>query len=100
MRRSAWFILLGVEENKIGTKIITRSLSNEFESEDITERYKNPPKPSEDRETLNSRLNSDVNFEILVSEENHVSGISARSRFFFEILILVWRSCYIRLECT
>ena len=67
---------LDVEENPIGTKVITRSLTNEFEPEDITDRYKNPAEPPEERDTLNNRLKNDVNYEILVSEENRV-------RFFF-----------------
>lgn len=61
-----------VEENKIGTKVITRSLTNELEPEDLTDRYKNAPQTTDDRETLNSRLKNDVNFEIVASEENRV----------------------------
>ncbi|CAF0762171.1 unnamed protein product [Adineta ricciae] len=67
--------LSDVEENPIGTKVITRSLTNEFEPEDITDRYKNPAEPPEERDTLNNRLRNDVNYEILLSEENRFGEV-------------------------
>ncbi|CAF1272800.1 unnamed protein product, partial [Adineta steineri] len=62
--------MLDVERNKIGTKIITRSLTNETEPEDITERYKNAAESSNEAEKSDTQSKNDVNFELLVSEEN------------------------------
>lgn len=59
--------------------MITRSLTNEFEPEDITDRYKNPAEPPEERDTLNNRLKNDVNYEILLSEENRVRFLLSSS---------------------
>ncbi|UJR26471.1 hypothetical protein I4U23_007798 [Adineta vaga] len=67
--------LTDVQENQIGTKVITRSLSNEFEPEDITASYKNFSTSTEEHETLNNRLKTDVNFEVLISEENRFGEV-------------------------
>ncbi len=56
----------------IGSKIITRSLTNEFEPEDITDRYKNPIKSLEEKDTLAGRLKHDVNIELKIPKDIQV----------------------------
>jgi hypothetical protein len=58
-----------VQENIIGTKIITRSLANEFEPEDITDHYKSSSKSSNQEDNLASRVKNDVNIELKIPEE-------------------------------
>jgi len=56
----------------IASKIITRSLTNEFEPEDITDRYKNPTKSLEEKDTLAARLKHDVNIELKIPKDIQV----------------------------
>ncbi|CAM4896545.1 unnamed protein product [Rotaria socialis] len=61
--------LLDVQENIVGSKIITRSLTNEFEIEDITENYKNLMKSSDRNGNFVKRPNNDVDFELKLSDD-------------------------------
>ncbi|CAF0977586.1 unnamed protein product, partial [Rotaria sordida] len=61
--------LLDVQENIIGTKIITRSLNNEFEPEDITKTYKNLKKLSDRNDNLAERTKNDVDIELKISDD-------------------------------
>ena len=55
---------LDVQENQIGSKIITRSLTNEFEPEDITDHYKKSTKSSDDKDYSARHSKDDVNIEL------------------------------------
>lgn len=62
-----------VEENIIGQKILTRSLNNEFEAEDITDHYKASDRSSKHQEQLADRLKNDVDVQLKVPESIRVS---------------------------
>lgn len=69
-----FLIVLDVQEHQIGTKILTRSLTNEFQPEDLTENYKNPTKSSD--EQIQSK--NDVEMKLKLPDDIKVSFLSSR----------------------
>ncbi|CAF2714038.1 unnamed protein product [Rotaria sp. Silwood2] len=75
-KKSHWIVypdgymeLLDVQENIVGIKIITRSLSNEFEPEDITKSYKNSMKLSDKNDNLDERIKNDVDIKLKILDD-------------------------------
>lgn len=66
---SLCFIESDVQENQIGTKIVTRSLTNEFEPEDITDHYKNSSKSLDEKNYLARHSNDDVKIELKIPDD-------------------------------
>ncbi|CAF0789791.1 unnamed protein product [Rotaria sp. Silwood1] len=74
-KKSHWIVypdghmeLLDVQENIVGTKIITRSLDNEFEPSDITKNYKNLMKTYNKYDNITERINNDVDIELKIPD--------------------------------
>ena len=79
--RSSFAALTDVEEDIIGQKILTRSLNNEFEPEDIAEQYKEFDRSPKLLAQLANRLKTNVDVQLKVPENISVSFDDSFSLF-------------------
>jgi len=60
-----------IQEDSIGTKVLTRSLTNEFEAEDLTDKYKTSKKSIDEK----TETENDIEFQLNLPEEIFVRKI-------------------------
>ena len=77
---SFYLIELDVEKHEIGKKIVTRSLKNEFEAEDITNHYKHSDKSIKDFFTRKSK--DDVQIDLKIADDIKVNSSSFQTNAF------------------
>ena len=63
-----------MQENTIGTKIITRSLTDEFQPEDITDHYKHSIKSSDKKDDSKD----DVSIELKIPDDIKVGNFLSK----------------------
>lgn len=80
MFSSFYLIELDVQKNEIGKKIVTRSLKNEFEAEDITNHYKHSDKSIKDFFTRKPK--DDVQIDLKIADDIKVKSSSFQTDTF------------------
>ena len=70
-----------MQENAVGTKIVTQSLTNEYELDDITDNYKIFRESSNKNIDLEKRSKDDVHIQLNLPNDNQVKVYQLKKTF-------------------